>query len=109
MMEINFPTPAEIAATQERMKARGEEARMMSDESDKVEPGHFYTVSRSFNNGDGSWCDNFWEVVTVNGPNAFVRIHEPHGRNIERFFEIGQRAWYLADDAYAARTPEATP
>lgn len=93
-MNFDFPT-------REEMKANGEQARMMSDEGDKVLAGHVYTVSPSFTNGDRSWIECFWEVLAVSGPNAFVRIHERHSDPSERFWQIQDRSWYLADDAWA--------
>jgi hypothetical protein len=95
------PTLREIAAIQEQNKARGDAARMMSDDGDTPEPGHFYTVSKSFSSGDGSWTDVFWEVLSVNGPKAYVKIHTGYTDPVVRFWEIGDRAWYLADDAWA--------
>ncbi|MFG6591255.1 hypothetical protein [Sulfitobacter sp. 1A12157] len=103
MMGWQFPTPAEMAQARADMKAAGEAARMMADEGDKPEAGHFYTVSKSFSNGDGSWTELFWEVLSVSGPKAFVRIHERHGEPIERFWMIEDRAWYLADEAWSLR------
>lgn len=92
---MNFEFP-----TREELKANGNQARMMADEGDAVEVGHVYTVSPSFTNGDRSWTECFWEVLTISGPNAFVRIHERHDRPNERFWQIQDRAWYLADDAW---------
>jgi hypothetical protein len=96
-----FPTLREIAEIQEQNKARGDAARMMSDDGDTPKPGHFYTVSMSFSDGDTSWTDVFWEVLTVNGQSAYVKIHEDYKNPVIRFWDIGDRAWYLADDAWA--------
>ena len=97
---MEFPTPKEMADNQARMKANGAEARMMADDGDKVEAGHFYTVSKSFSRGDGSWTENFWEVLSINGPKAYVKIHARIGHDHTlRFWDIEDRAWYLADDA----------
>lgn len=91
----------EINEYQDRMRRFGEHARLMSEDGVRPSPGHFYTVSCSFRSGDASWTENFWEVLTVNGSNAFVRIHCQHEQTLEYFFEIEDRAWFLADDAWA--------
>ena len=90
----------DMNAAQERMATRGQQARLMADNSDKVEAGHFYTVSSSFSGGDSSWCDCFWEVISINGANALVTIHTKNDENVTRFWQMDDRAWYLADDAY---------
>ena len=91
-----------IRAAQERMPENGIAARLSADDGVSPQAGHVYTVSRSFRNGDGSWVECFWEVLTVNGGNVFVRIHTPFEK-IERFWEIADRAWYPADDAWALK------
>lgn len=91
---VKFPS-------REEMRAQGHAARMQADPGEAPRAGHFYTVSPDFTFGDRSWCDCFWEVMTVNGANAFVRIHD-HRETIDRFWPIAERAWYLADDAKAA-------
>ena len=93
----------EFAKTQDRLRDAGMAARMSADDGVVPEAGRVYTVSRSFRNGDGSWVSDFWEVLTINGGNAFVRIHTPYEK-IERFWEIADRAWYTADDAWALKT-----
>lgn len=95
----------EMRKIQEAAKQKGEAVRLMSDDGDTPVKGSFYTVSPDFTNGDRSWIENFWEVISVNGPNVFVRIHKRapiSGENVERFFPIADRAWYNADDAWAA-------
>ena len=111
MTDFNFPTHEQMTNECARQKASGDAVRMLSDDWDKPEPGNFYTVSRSFERGDGSWVECFWEVLSVNRTKAFVRIHQDHGKPIERFWEISGRAWYLANDAWALKTPteEAKP
>ena len=99
---FNFPTHQEMQQIQAQRKANGDAVRMMHDEGDKPEAGHYYTVSPSFRDGDRSWCDDFWEVVSIHGPNAFVRIHDY--RKVERFEVIAERHWYLADEAWKARS-----
>ncbi|MDW3181740.1 hypothetical protein [Roseobacter sp.] len=98
-----FPSPGEMRAIRENARKEGEAARMMADDGDAVSPGNFYTVSKSFDQGDRSWIDDFWEVITVNGPKAYVKIHTSSGREVCRFFEISNRAWYLANDAWEQR------
>jgi hypothetical protein len=105
MDDWNFPTMAEIEEFRERAKKNGQAVRMMHDEGDTPEAGHVYTVSASFSMGDRSWVSGFWEILTINGPKAFVRIHTEFD-TIERFEEIENRAWYLADDAFALRTKQ---
>ena len=95
-------TFADLNATQQRMQENGIAARLSADDGVTPEAGHVYTVSRSFRNGDGSWVECFWEVLTVNGSNVFVRIHTKH-EAIDRFWEIADRAWYPADDAWALK------
>lgn len=90
----------DMNAVRAQMTANGQQARLMAEDSDKVIVGHFYTVSRNFSSGDGSWCDCFWEVISINGANALVTIHTKHGENETRFWPMEDRAWYLADDAY---------
>jgi hypothetical protein len=99
---FNFPTPSEMEAIRAERKRSGEVARLMSDDGDAPKAGGFYTVSKDFTGGDGSWCECFWEVLTINGPKVFVRIHDGGSRKIERFFTISDRAWYAADNAWAA-------
>ena len=90
----NMPSRAE-------MKANGEEARLMADESDEVVAGSAYTVSRSFFNGDRSWIEEFWHVMAVAGSNALVRIESRERNGFEpKWFRIDERAWYNADEAW---------
>lgn len=106
---FGFPTPEELQKLRADDKARGDKVRMMADASDKVEAGNFYTVTPSFSNGDGSWVECFWEVLTVNGTRVFVRIHDRFDREPnERFWDIEDRAWYLANDAWEAKTTGGT-
>ena len=60
-------------------KEAGEKARSLARDSDDVLAGHFYTVSPSFETGDESWCEDFWEVLSINGSNALVRTHGADG------------------------------
>lgn len=96
----------DMRAAQAEMKERGQKARLMADDSDKVEAGHFYTVSPNFSGGDRSWCDDFWEVISINGGNALVTIHTRHGDNVTKFWPMEDRAWYLADDAHKLVNPD---
>jgi hypothetical protein len=101
---MNFPTQKELTQIWDRQKKNGDAARMMADTSSAMpKPGNFYTVSADFKRGDQSWTEEFWEVLSINGPNAFVRIHRRHGDPVQMFFEIADRAWYTANDAWALK------
>lgn len=102
MSDFHIPTPRELDEHFERRRKAGDAERMLAADGVMPEAGHFYTVTRTFSQADGSWCDSFWEVLTINGGNAFVRIHTPY-EQIERFWAIADRGWYLADDAWAAK------
>lgn len=104
---FEFPTHKQLAENFERRKRNGDAARMLADESDDVKEGGFYTVSKSFSSGDESWTEDFWEVLSVCGPKAYVKIHPRHGEPILRFWDIAGRAWYSADDAWAIKLADA--
>ena len=103
---MGFPTHSELKEIWADQKRSGDAERMLADDGVTPEAGHFYTVSKDFTRGDGSWTEDFWEVLNVTGPKAFVRIHRDHGDPIERFWPIADRAWYNADPAWALRTPK---
>lgn len=102
-MALEFPSHQELKEIWAEQRRNGEAVRMMADDGDKPETGRYYTVSKTFDRGDGSWDDCFWQVLTINGPKAFVRIHDGN-RLVERFVDINNRAWYLADDAWKAKS-----
>lgn len=81
-------------------KRRGDEARMLADDGVTPEVGGVYSVSPSFQNGDRSWVDEFWQVIGQSGPNVLVKIHD--FRDVVKLFRIDDRAWYPADEAFAA-------
>lgn len=93
-------------------KSRGLAARMTSDDGVTPEVGRVYTVSPDFNCGDRSWIDCFWEVIGRSGPNVVVKVHENYRGPMTRLFREDDRAWYPADEAFAAyqsERAEATP
>lgn len=87
----------------ERARAAGREARAKAEEGVKPEAGHVYTVSPSFDCGDRSWIDCFWEIVAETGPHVLVKIHSPYHTQSDplvRLFLKDDRAWYLADEVF---------
>ncbi len=92
----------DVFEARNKLKKEGQATRMMTDEGIQPKAKHFYTVSADFAHGDRSWISDFWEVLSVNGANAYVRIHREHGSPVEKFFPISERSWYLADDAWRA-------
>lgn len=91
----NWPTP-------EQMRQRGIEARMNADDGVTPEVGKVYTVSPCFKFGDRSWTDDFWLIEAFSGPNVLVTIHETYGKKFPRLVRADERAWFPADEAFAA-------
>jgi hypothetical protein len=59
--------------------------------------GHVYTISNSSGPADRSEIVLFWEVLFVNGPKAYVKIHKAYDRPVLRLVRIKSYAWHLAD------------
>ncbi len=82
--------------SQDEMKRKGTESRLMADDGVVPQAGKTYTVSPDFQRGDRSWIDCLWKVVAVSGPNVIVDIESANVK--QRVFRIDDRAWYLVEN-----------